>query len=117
MSIDVDGQDFWIWMALDYKPKVMVVEYNGGLEKDDSIVIQFKLDHRWDYTIYQGCSLRALDKLSKSKGYTLVYANGVNGIFVRDDLISNKEDFSFDELYRGYHKLAPDERNQPWVVV
>ena len=117
MSIDVDGQDFWIWMALDFRPKVICCEYNGGLEKEESKVIQFKLDHRWDYTIYQGCTLKALDKLAKAKSYTLVYANGVNGIFVRNDLVSNKEDFGFDRRYRGYHKLGPDLRNQPWVEI
>ena len=83
MSIDVDGQDFWIWMALEYRPKLVCCEYNGGLDREESRVIQFKLDHRWDNTIYQGCSLKALDKLAKSKSYTLVYANGVMGFYSR----------------------------------
>jgi hypothetical protein len=117
MSIDVDGQDFWIWMNLQYRPKVMVVEYNGGLEQGESKVIQFAVDHRWDFTIYQGCSLEALNKLAISKSYTLVFANGVNGIFIRDDLVSNPDDFPFDSLWRGYMKLAPDPRNQPWVTI
>jgi hypothetical protein len=32
ISIDVDGQDFWIWMALDYRPTLIVIEYNSNFQ-------------------------------------------------------------------------------------
>ena len=39
LSIDVDGQDYWIWEALrGYSPRVVVVEYNSGLAAEESRV-------------------------------------------------------------------------------
>ena len=33
LSIDVDGQDYWIWEAIDsYRPRIVVVEYNSSLD-------------------------------------------------------------------------------------
>ena len=93
MSIDVDGQEFWIWMALMYKPKVVVVEYNGSLPKDSAITIQFDVTYRWDITQYHGASLLALDKLAKCKGYTLVYANGVKRDLRRRQLCFEQRGF------------------------
>ena len=117
MSIDVDGQEFWIWLALNQRPKVMVVEYNGGIGPDQSVTIQFDPGHVWDGTCYLGASLRALDRLAQDKGYVLVYANGVNAIFVRDDLVSNRGDFGFDRLYTAWPPHLPDPLNRAWVQV
>ena len=117
MSIDVDGQEFWIWMALQARPKVMVIEYNGGLAKDASITTQFNVNHAWDGTIYHGASLLALTRLAQSKSYTLVFSNGVNAFFIRDDLVSNKQDFEYDRLYNPFTPHAPDPKARPWVTV
>lgn len=117
MSIDVDGQEFWIWMALDFKPKVMIVEYNGGIPKDESRVIKFDLEHIWDQTVYHGSSLKALNKLAISKGYVLVWSNGVNAAFIRADLVSNPADFTFDRIFRSYPAHADDTSNRDWVKV
>ena len=33
VSIDVDGNDYWIWRALErFRPRVVIVEYNGALD-------------------------------------------------------------------------------------
>ncbi len=117
MSIDVDGQDFWIWMALYHRPKVMVIEYNGGLGPDVSQTVVFDCGFIWDGTIYQGASLRAHNKLAIDKGYTLVWSNGVNGIFVRDDLVSNKVDFVFESIFVAYPPHLPDPLSRAWVQV
>ncbi len=102
MSIDVDGQEFWIWMALVYRPKVVICEFNGSFGTDESVTIRFDINHRWDGTVYHGASLRALNKLAVAKGYQLVWSNGVNAAFVRDDLVSNQSDFKLETIYRPY---------------
>ena len=117
MSIDVDGQEFWIWMALIPRPKVVVIEYNGGLGPDRSVTMQFDVASAWDGTVYHGASLRALDKLAAAKNYVLAYSNGVNAIFIRDDLVSNRDDFSFGDIFVAYPPHAPDEKNRPWVSI
>jgi hypothetical protein len=117
MSIDVDGQEFWIWMALRYRPKVMVVEINGGLGIEPSVTIGFDIHHRWDGTLYHGASLRAIDKLARCKDYSLVWSNGINAIAIRDDLISNLSDFVLEDLFRPYPPHLPDPKNRPWVEI
>ena len=33
LVIDVDGNDYWIWRALEaFRPRVVVIEYNGDLD-------------------------------------------------------------------------------------
>ena len=33
VSIDVDGQDYWIWEAIEsYRPRVVIVEYNSAID-------------------------------------------------------------------------------------
>ena len=30
LSIDIDGQDYWVWEALEeYRPRILVIEYNA----------------------------------------------------------------------------------------
>lgn len=93
LSIDIDFNDFHVWNALNekYKPRVVVVEYNGNFSPTEDKVVKYNPKHRWDYTNYFGASIRAFYHLARKKGYSLVYAEswGVNLFFVRDDLIQN----------------------------
>jgi hypothetical protein len=99
ISIDIDGQDFLVWMSLQYRPKVVVIECNANFDYGDSRTIQFDLDHRYDGTMYFGASITALHKLWLSKGYTLVACNTFNCFFVRDDLIQDPESFNLDKIH------------------
>lgn len=91
LSIDVDGHDFWIWKALEARPRVLMIEYNGTLHPPLSVVVPFNPDQSWDGTSYYGASLCALEALGRDKGYALVGCcfSGVNAFFVRDDLVGN----------------------------
>jgi len=87
LSIDVDGEDYWIWEALEhYRPLVVVIEYNSGLEPGRRLV-QPRGSGPWDGTAFLGASLAALESLGERKGYRLVHTDltGVNAFFVRDD--------------------------------
>jgi hypothetical protein len=89
LSIDVDGNDYWIWDALGIKPRVLVIEYNAKFRPPVKWVMQYNPEHRWNYTDYQGASLESLNALARQKGYTIVGCclAGVNAFFVRDDLV------------------------------
>jgi hypothetical protein len=88
VSIDVDGNDYWIWRALERRPRVVVIEYNGDLDPASSQVMPYTPGFRWDHTSGYGASLGALEALGTEKGYTLVHTElaGVNAFFVRSDL-------------------------------
>jgi hypothetical protein len=88
LSIDVDGQDYWIWRALEgYCPHVVVIEYNSAIPRGSKLVEREERQPS-DGLGFLGASLGALDALANRKGYRLVHAEmaGVNLFFVRSDL-------------------------------
>ncbi|MCR9247013.1 MAG: class I SAM-dependent methyltransferase [bacterium] len=91
MSIDLDGNDYWVFAAIERRPRVLIVEYNGNVADDRALTIPYDPAHRWDGTDYYGASLLAIERLARRKGYTLVHCTtaGVNAIFVRSDLLGN----------------------------
>ena len=91
LSIDIDGNDYWIWEAISLSPRVLVIEYNAKFPPPTTWVMQYNPQHRWDYTDYQGASLESLCELGRRKGYTLVGCclAGVNAFFVRNDLLND----------------------------
>ncbi len=100
VSIDIDGQDYWIWDALEtYRPRVIVIEYNSSLPSEARLVERVGTDHQGTFTSHFGASVGALRALGERKGYTLVHAElaGVNLFFVRDDLVEPFE----EPLMRG----------------
>ena len=89
LSIDVDGQDYWLWAAIEsYRPRVVIVEYNSALDPRRQLVQPDEPGHVWDGSDFYGASLGALSALGAQKGYQLVHTDlsGVNAFFVRSDL-------------------------------
>lgn len=118
ISIDVDGQDLWIWMACDYRPALYVLEYNPNFTTvDASMTVPFDPTFRWDGSKYYGSSLGALIKVGQDKGYKLVYANGTNGFFLRDDLLANPQDFPDGALFQFLDQHPADHWRRMWVTV
>ena len=93
LSIDIDGQDYWVWEAISViHPKVVVIEYNSRLGPDDDKVEP--LGATAEYSTTFGASIGALRRLGQAKGYRLVHLelSGVNAFFVRDDLAQDLPD-------------------------
>ena len=92
LSIDVDGQDYWIWEAItSYRPRVVVIEYNSSLDARRRLVQPNEPQQVWGGSDFYGASLGALQSLGGSKDYRLVHTelNGVNAFFVRADLVDD----------------------------
>ena len=70
LSIDIDGNDYWIWEAIDQiNPDIVVVEFNPRL-KNKTITIPYdpKFERGNKFTkLFYGASLLALFKLGKRK--------------------------------------------------
>lgn len=91
LSIDVDGQDYYLWEALSgFRPQLVVIEYNSGLPAGKRLLEPraYSTAIVPGYSDFFGASLGALVALGKDKGYTLIHLElaGVNAFFVRDDL-------------------------------
>ena len=92
LSIDIDRNTFYIWEALaDYKPRVVVVEYNAIMPPELDWKVQYRADQWYDGSLYFGASLKAFEILGGRLGYSLVGCDlcGVNAFFVRNDLTGN----------------------------
>jgi hypothetical protein len=77
LVVDIDGDDYHVWDAFeDYRPRVVVVEFNHTIPFDVSFVQAYQAPVRG------GASLAALRMLGEKKGYVLVYAHGSNALFV-----------------------------------
>ncbi len=89
LSIDIDGQDYWIWKAIEnHQPRVVIIEYNSALDPRRRLVQPEDPGYAWDGTDYYGASLGALQALAQGKGYRLVHTelSGNNAFFVRGDV-------------------------------
>ena len=97
LSIDIDGNDYWIWEEISIiKPDILVIEYNSlfGIEKNLTLKYEenFMRPAKGIYKCLYGASLKALKTLSNKKGYSLVAvnSNGNNAFFVKNKILNDK---------------------------
>ncbi|HLX63940.1 MAG TPA: hypothetical protein VKX17_21895 [Planctomycetota bacterium] len=109
-SLDIDGNDYWIWEALaDFKPRLVVAEYNAAFGPERAVTIPYQADFcvgKGKPRLYFGASLAALTKLAKRKGYVLVGCAdlGPNAFFVRFDAMKGAlAETPVKEAYRAIH--------------
>jgi hypothetical protein len=103
LSIDIDGNDYYVWKEIIRTPRVVVIEYNAHIPTDQSKAIKYNPNHKWRHDDYFGASLLAMKNLGLKKGYTLIGCdgNGVNAFFVKEDLVDgNFKIKSIDEVYK-----------------
>ena len=116
MSIDIDGNDYWVWKAIEtYKPAIVIIEYNARFGYKKSVSIPYKKDFdriaEHHSSIYFGASLMALYKLGKEKGYSLVgtNTNGNNSFFIRDDFLKKNENLKTFTPEQCFHTNSFNE--------
>ena len=110
LSIDLDGNDYWIWKEINViDPAIVIIEYNARLGKKKSLVVpydkNFQRKEKHYSMIYYGASIQALTKLGKKKGYALVCCNkaGNNAFFVKKELLNDniKENLIEKAFYKN----------------
>jgi hypothetical protein len=93
LSIDIDGNDYWVWKAITkYSPRVVVIEVNPFWGPEMEWAMKYDATHVWKRDYNYGTSMKAVELLGKQKGYSLVGGNliGNNAFFVRNDLVGDK---------------------------
>src|SRR3972149_5519701 len=95
-SLDIDGNDYYVAhsiMELQFRPKILVVEYNSAYGPIQSKTIKyqdnFSILNASESQLYYGVSITGWRNLFEKYGYKFVTVNtsGVNAFFV------NQEDF------------------------
>ena len=118
LSIDIDGNDYWVWDIIDViKPTIVVIEYNYRFGSEHAVTIPYDQNFRRGtrYPIfYFGASLKALCLLGARKGYAFIgcNSNGVNAFFVRRTKLNGSiKELTAEEGYvAGTFSESRDER-------
>jgi len=107
LSIDIDGNDYWVWKAIDIvQPRIVICEYNSTFGWHTKVTVPYDATFVRSQAhfshLYYGASIAALDQLAKDKGYALVGSNqaGNNLFFVRSDLVDGLPTFTPEQAYR-----------------
>jgi hypothetical protein len=77
LSVDIDGNDYEVWEALDrFHPTMVIVEYNVSFPTDYEFI-----DHGGN--AFMGTSPASFAELAARKGYALLGCLGTNLLFLR----------------------------------
>lgn len=112
LSIDIDGNDLWVWEALTFRPRVVVIEFNPRWGPAKSRTVPYDPGRLWDGTNYYGASVLALDRLARKKDYTLAAFTRNNLIFVQRGLTKARP---HDEVIRSKKRKPVDPQQRKWV--
>ena len=132
LSLDIDGNDYWIWQAINaINPRLFVCEIHNMIPGDQSLTIEYQRDfdyrrHAEHEQDYRGVSLLAMVKLCKAKGYRMIGAHrhGFNVFFLRyDEGTQFFPEVSIEEVQANYwttfsqNERWPLVKHMPWVKV
>jgi hypothetical protein len=106
LSMDIDGNDYWIWEAINVvQPVIVIVEYNSVFGKDTNITVPYNKEfdrHKQHYSgLYWGASLGAFNHLAEQKGYAFAGSNsaGNNAFFVLKSRLGKINPVTVEEGY------------------
>ncbi|MDW5266655.1 MULTISPECIES: hypothetical protein [Acidobacteriaceae] len=92
LSIDVDGNDYWVWEAISViQPVICVCEYNAVFGDLQAISVPYDpefISSRSHFShLYFGASIAALRSLAARKGYRFVGTTSAanDAFFIRED--------------------------------
>jgi hypothetical protein len=120
LSIDIDGNDYWVWEAINcISPAIVIIEYNSLWGPSYKVSTPYKHDfdrQKAHYSnLYWGASLNALNYLASKKGYRLLTANkgGNNVFFVKDLYASFFAPMTVDDCYKKpFFRQSRDQENR-----
>jgi hypothetical protein len=130
-SLDMDGNDYYIWQAIsEIQPRLCVLETHNLVPADISVTIPYDPNFNcWSKDgpeqYFRSASLLAMKKLSESKGYRLIGAHkhGFNVFFLRNDLgqdifpAVDIQEIHNNRWTKTQSQLWPLVRDMPWVTV
>ena len=129
LSLDMDGNDYWIWEAIEaINPRLCVFETHNDIPSDLSLTVPYSDDfYCWSKggaeKKFRSVSLLAMKALSERKGYHMIGAHrhGFNVFFLRNDLANEKlppitvEEAHDNEWTRHQQSFWTQLRGFPWV--
>jgi hypothetical protein len=107
LSIDIDGNDYWVLDAIDcVSPRILVAEYNSLFGPERAVTVpydpRFVRGQKHYSNLYWGASLAAIAQVADTKRLALVGGNraGNNAFFVRRDALGHIAERSPSDCWR-----------------
>lgn len=137
LSLDIDGDDYWVWKAMKKKARVVVLEYMPSIPNQVPLTIKPSQSGVKSYLVkdgtdfkpdelngYYGANLRAFYNLGKELGYEFVTTVSDNAFFVLAEeypklglpTISREEAIEYNNPI-DYWWHNRDKHNSEWVVL
>lgn len=122
LSIDIDGNDYWIWKEINcINPVIVIAEFNSLFGHNTNWTVPydpgFVRSQKHSSKLYYGASLKALVSLGKEKGYEFIGCNskGNNAYFLRGDHVGS---FKIKSVAEGYvlSKFRESQHNGKWIT-
>jgi len=117
LHIDIDGNDYWVWKAINViNPVLVIVEYNSVFGTANPWTVPydpafFRTTAHYSNLFY-GTSLLSACDLAQQKGYSFIgcNSNGNNAYFVRNDKL---KDLKVKTVEEGYVNAQFAESRSP----
>ena len=104
LSIDIDGNDYWVWKNITVvDADIVIIEYNSIFGNERAITIPYNANfvrNTAHYSnLYYGVSITSLCDLADEKGYYFVGCNtaGNNAYFIKKHKITNIKPLTIKE--------------------
>jgi hypothetical protein len=145
LSIDIDGDDYWVWKNMKHRARIVIIEYHCALPNDIPLAIvpstgdvksnEVSYPNKGNYTkvttrttalnAYYGANLKAMYNLAKSKGYKFCTTLADNAIFIVEEEFHklNIPEVSLEDCIENYFVPSQwwadrmDKYNREWIVV
>jgi methyltransferase FkbM-like protein len=130
LSLDVDGNEYWIWKAINtIQPRLVVVETHNIISEDKRLTVPYRPDfdyHKSSSEDFRSASLLAMVNIGRERGYRLIGAHrhGFNAFFLRND--EGQDTFPevsiksvHDNAYTRWSQATrwPPVKSLPWLEV
>lgn len=123
LSIDIDGNDYWVWKEINViDPLIVIIEYNStfGFEKKVSIPYKqhFERSKAHHSNLYWGASIEALKFLAKQKGYIFLTTNsaGNNAYFIKKNIFDKIKLDLKKNTYQSKFRESRDESGKKTFI-
>ena len=102
LSIDLDGNDYYILDSIlnDYRPSLILAEFNGTIPIGESKIMQYNSSHTWGNDDYYGASFEAMKRLGELHGYKTIFSFASTNIYMLDKNLMGNPDIELNVSYQ-----------------
>lgn len=116
LNLDIDSCDFWVLANIlkNFQPRVICTEFNGTLDPDVAVALEYEPGYMWDGTNKYGYSFAAGKALLEWYGYSIIYnQHNVNIFAVHNNELIGVDVPKISASKDMYHPVNPSAKFIP----